>query len=241
MSRTGRLLVVLVANLGLVGALVGVGITAHSLGVFAEGADYLADAAAIAVSLLAIHLGRRPPTPRRPGGYPRATRYAALVNAGWLLLLSLLVVAGAGDRLARGAGEVAGLPVLTVSGAAALVMLAVPSCSAAMRTATAGTSEIPMSASMSVPCSSIPPRMPLRRPAWPSQAGSCTRRAAPTGSTLRWRSSSRSSSATTRSGCSGRSAPRCGAGRQRVGLHRSRTAEPAGGRLRARRRPGRRA
>jgi hypothetical protein len=41
MSRTARLWAVLVANLALVGALIGVGITAHSLGVWAEGADYL--------------------------------------------------------------------------------------------------------------------------------------------------------------------------------------------------------
>lgn len=122
-SRTGRLAVVLVANLALVGALVTVGIDAHSLGVFAEGADYLADAAAIAVSLFAIRLARRPPTPRRPKGYPRATRYAALVNAGWLLVLTLLVTAGATERLAGGVRRVDGLPVLVVSGVAALVML----------------------------------------------------------------------------------------------------------------------
>ena len=123
MGRTARLVVVLVANVLLVGALVAVGIAAHSLGVFAEGADYLADAAAIGVSLLAIRLARRPPTPRRPAGYPKATRYAAAVNAGWLFLVSLVVIAGAVDRLANGVREVAGLPVLVVSGVAALVML----------------------------------------------------------------------------------------------------------------------
>jgi cobalt-zinc-cadmium efflux system protein len=114
--------VVLVANLGLVGALLGVGITAHSLGVWAEGVDYLADAAAIGVSLFAINLAGRPPTPSRPAGYPRATRYAAAVNAGWLLALSLLVAGGAIDRLAVGARQVRGLPVLVVSGIAAAVM-----------------------------------------------------------------------------------------------------------------------
>ena len=122
MSRTSRLWVVLVANLGLVGALLGVGITAHSLGVWAEGVDYLADAAAIGVSVFAIHLAGRPPTPSRPAGYPRATRYAAAVNAGWLLTLSLLVAGGAIDRLAVGARQVRGLPVLVVSGIAAAVM-----------------------------------------------------------------------------------------------------------------------
>lgn len=123
LSRSGRLWAVLASNLALVGALIGVGITAHSVGVYAEGADDLADAAAIGVSLFAIHLAARPPTPRRPQRYPRATRYAALVNAGWLLVLYLLVAAGAIDRLVTGVGEVHGLPVLIVSGIAGLVLL----------------------------------------------------------------------------------------------------------------------
>lgn len=118
-----RLWAVLVGNLTLVGALVDIGLSAHSLGVWAEGADYLADAAAISVSLLAIHLAKRPPTPRRPLGYPKVTLYAAAMNAGWLLTLSALVAAGATERLANGVQEVHGLPVLIVSGVAAVVML----------------------------------------------------------------------------------------------------------------------
>lgn len=124
MSRTARLWAVLVANLALVGALIGVGITARSLGVWAEGVDYLADAAAIGVSLLAIRLSGRAPTTKHHDGYPRATRYAAAVNGGWLLLLSLLVAAGGADRLVAGVRQVHGLPVLIVSGVAAVVMLA---------------------------------------------------------------------------------------------------------------------
>ncbi len=89
----------------------------------AEGADYLADAAAIAVSLLAIWLSNRPPTPSRPQGFPKATAFAALVNGGWLLILSVLVIFGALDRLVATAGEVQGLPVVIVSGIAAVVML----------------------------------------------------------------------------------------------------------------------
>jgi cobalt-zinc-cadmium efflux system protein len=122
-ARTARLWFVFAANLALVGALVGVGITAHSLGVLAEGADYLGDAAAIGVSLVAIHLSARPATPAHPDGYPRATRFAALVNAGWLLILCMLVAAGALDRLITGTREVQGLPVLVVSAVAAVVMV----------------------------------------------------------------------------------------------------------------------
>ena len=121
-QRTGRLWAVMGANLGLVGVLAGVGIAAHSLGVFAEGADYLADAAGIGVSILALHLEARPRTPRRPNGYPMATRYAAAANSTWLLLVTLLVAAGAVDRLVTGPGHVHGLPVLVVSAVAALAM-----------------------------------------------------------------------------------------------------------------------
>jgi cation diffusion facilitator family transporter len=123
-SREKRLTVVLLLNLVLVTALVLVGLLAHSLGVLAAGGDYIADAAAIGVSLFAIWLTRRPPTPARPGGYPNATNIAALVNGGWLLVLSILVVLAAIRRLVSGAGQVEGLPALIVSAAAAVVMLA---------------------------------------------------------------------------------------------------------------------
>ena len=68
MGRTTRLWLVLVLNLVLIVALVVVGFGAHSLGVLAAGADYLADAAAIGVSLIAIRLSTLPPTAARPTG-----------------------------------------------------------------------------------------------------------------------------------------------------------------------------
>jgi len=57
-------------------------------------------------------------------GYPNATSVAALINSGWLLLLELLVAIAAADRLLTGTPQVNGLPVLVVSGIAALVMAA---------------------------------------------------------------------------------------------------------------------
>jgi cobalt-zinc-cadmium efflux system protein len=117
-SRTQRLAVVLLLNLGLITALVVVGLAAHSLAVLAAGADYLADAAAIGVSLLAIWLAAR------PRGYPKATNIAALVNAGWLLTLNIAITVAAIQHLAAGAHRVEGLPVLIVSAIAAAVMLA---------------------------------------------------------------------------------------------------------------------
>jgi len=123
-SRAQRLVVVLALNLALVAALVIAGIAAHFLGVLAEGGDYLLDAGAVAVALLALVLSRRPSTARRPSGYPNATNVAALINAGWLLLLEVAVTAAALVRLATGAPEVHGLPVLVVSGIAAVTMTA---------------------------------------------------------------------------------------------------------------------
>lgn len=124
MSRTQRLIVVLVLNLVLVAGLVVVGVTAHSIAVLAEGGDYLLDAAGVAVALLAIWLAARPPTRTRPDGYPNATNIAALINAGWLLILELLVAAVALDRLVTHRVAVDGLPVLVMSGVAAVAMLA---------------------------------------------------------------------------------------------------------------------
>jgi cobalt-zinc-cadmium efflux system protein len=118
MSRTQRLLIVLVLNLALVAGLVVVGVTAHSLAVLAAGGDYLLDAAGVVVALLAIRLSATgSPVARR-----KASSVAALVNAGWLLILELLVIFAAADRLLRGSAEVHGLPVLIVSAIAALVM-----------------------------------------------------------------------------------------------------------------------
>jgi len=121
-SRTQRLTVVLALNLALVTSLIVVGVTAHSLAVLAEGSDYLLDAAGVGVALLAIRLAERPASRTRPGGYTKATSVAALVNAGWLLILELLVASAAADRLITGTPQVDGLAVLAVSGVAALGM-----------------------------------------------------------------------------------------------------------------------
>jgi Co/Zn/Cd efflux system component len=49
---------------------------------------------------------------------------AALVNCGWLLVLEVLVVGAAAERLITRTPQVHGLPVLIVSGVAALIMTA---------------------------------------------------------------------------------------------------------------------
>jgi len=122
MSRTQRLLVVLLLNLALVAALVTVGVAAHSLAVLAAGGDYLLDAVAVGVAVLAIRLSAPSAKSVRRAGSPNASSIAALINGGWLLVLEVLVASAAAGRLISGTPEVHGLPVLVVSGIAALVM-----------------------------------------------------------------------------------------------------------------------
>jgi cobalt-zinc-cadmium efflux system protein len=122
MSRTQRLLIVLALNLALVTALVAVGVTAHSLAVLAAGGDYLLDAAGVGMALLAIRLSARPASSARRESASQAPNVAALINAGWLLVLEVIVAAAAVHRLITGTHPVDGLPVLIVSGIAALVM-----------------------------------------------------------------------------------------------------------------------
>jgi cobalt-zinc-cadmium efflux system protein len=122
-SKQKRLTIVLLLNVVLIAGLVMVGLRAHSLGVLAAGGDYLADAAAISVSLFAIWVADRPWSARRPGGYPNATNIAALVNAGWLLVLSALVIVAAIGRLVAGAPSVEALGVLIASAVGAVVMV----------------------------------------------------------------------------------------------------------------------
>ena len=124
MSRTQRLGVVLALNLALVLGLVMVGVTAHSLAVLAEGGDYLLDAAGVGVALLAIRLSAGGASRTGQRRHPNATSLAALINAGWLLILELLVAIAGVSRLLTRTSQVSGLPVLVVSGIAAVVMTA---------------------------------------------------------------------------------------------------------------------
>ena len=123
MTRRARLVVVLLLNLVLIAGLVAVGITAHSLGVLAAGGDYLADSGAILLALFAIWLTQRPPSSRRPGGYPHTTAFAALVNGALVGLVVASVMVTAAWRLLRGTGHVHGLPVLVASAVAAGLMI----------------------------------------------------------------------------------------------------------------------
>jgi cobalt-zinc-cadmium efflux system protein len=118
MTQDRRLGLVLGVNLAMVLALLLVGLLAHSLGVLASGADYLGDALGTALSLVALRMSRG------RHGRRRTTSYAALANSSFLLVVTLTVVAEAGHRLSTGAPSIDGVPVVIVSVAAAIAMIA---------------------------------------------------------------------------------------------------------------------
>lgn len=118
MSQDARLVIVLAINLAMVVFLLLVGILAHSLGVLASGVDYLGDGLGAGLSLAALRMSRH------QHGHPRATSFAALANASFLLVLTLAVVIEAVYRLSTGAPSIHGVPVVIVSVLAALAMIA---------------------------------------------------------------------------------------------------------------------
>jgi cobalt-zinc-cadmium efflux system protein len=118
MTPDMRLSLVLGINLGMVLALLLVGLLAHSLGVLASGADYLGDALGAGLSLVALRMSRH------ERGHPRATSYAALANSSFLLFVTLSVVVEAIHRLISGAPSIHGVPVVIVSVIAATAMIA---------------------------------------------------------------------------------------------------------------------
>ena len=89
--RERRLLIVLVLNLVIVVAQAVVGVVAHSLGLVADAGHSLTDVAAVAVSLYAVRLARRPATARRSYGFHRSTVLAAQANAAALIAVSALI------------------------------------------------------------------------------------------------------------------------------------------------------
>lgn len=116
-TQTRRLQIVLALNLALIGGLMIVGITAHSLGVLAAGGDSLADSLAIGLGLFAIRVRDRSAVPSK------ATTRVAVVNSTLLLLVTVVVAVEGVRRLAGHSPEVSGLPVLIASTVTMLVML----------------------------------------------------------------------------------------------------------------------
>lgn len=69
-----------------------------SLALLADAGHMLSDAAALGLSLFAIWIAQRPPTPRRTWGYHRTEILAALANGATLFAISIWVVVEAVER-----------------------------------------------------------------------------------------------------------------------------------------------
>lgn len=91
-----------------------------SLALLADAGHMLSDAAALGLSLFAMWIAQRPPTPKRTWGYYRTEILAALINGATLLALSVWVVIEALDRF-RSPAEV-DAPVMMAISAGGLVV-----------------------------------------------------------------------------------------------------------------------
>lgn len=99
------------------------GIAANSLALLADAGHMFSDAAALALSLVAVILAQRPATAQRTYGFHRAEILAALVNGAALLALAVLIGREAWDRLSE-PPEVRGALLLVVAGGGLAINLA---------------------------------------------------------------------------------------------------------------------
>ncbi|MDP2957049.1 MAG: cation diffusion facilitator family transporter [Longimicrobiales bacterium] len=74
------------------------GLLAGSLALLADAGHMFTDAGSLALSLLAMRMAQRPPSPEKTFGYVRMEILAALVNGATLLFIAVLIVAEAWDR-----------------------------------------------------------------------------------------------------------------------------------------------
>jgi cobalt-zinc-cadmium efflux system protein len=115
--RSRRLVIVLVINLVVVLVQVTGGLVGHSLGLLADAGHNLTDVAAVALSLVAVRLTRRPPTVARSFGYHRSSVLAALANAGLIIAMAMLIAFEALRRLTHPHPVTGGLVVAVALGA----------------------------------------------------------------------------------------------------------------------------
>jgi cobalt-zinc-cadmium efflux system protein len=101
MTRSRRLVWALVCDLSIAVAEVFGGVFAKSAGLLATAGHDLADAGALALALIAVHLATRPATPQRSFGLHRVTILTALVNAVAIVVVSVLVSILAVHRIAH--------------------------------------------------------------------------------------------------------------------------------------------
>jgi cobalt-zinc-cadmium efflux system protein len=115
-----RLTVALLLNLGIVAAQAVAGFGAHSVGLLADAGHNLVDGAGLGLSLFAVQLATRPPTPERSFGYHRSTVLAAQANAAAIFVVTVLVVVESVHRFFS-PQPVQGAPMVVVAAVALVV------------------------------------------------------------------------------------------------------------------------
>jgi cobalt-zinc-cadmium efflux system protein len=90
------------------------GLLSNSLALLADAGHMFTDVGALGLSLVAMRLAQRPPSPRKTYGYVRLEILAALINGAALLFIALLILKEAWERF-RLPPEVDGPLMLTVA------------------------------------------------------------------------------------------------------------------------------
>lgn len=90
------------------------GLVSGSLALLADAGHMFSDVAALALSVFALHLARRPPNDRRTYGLVRLEILAALVNGATLLVIAGMILFEAWQRL-RTPNEIGGVVMLSVA------------------------------------------------------------------------------------------------------------------------------
>ena len=98
------------------------GFVTQSLALLSDAAHMFTDAAALAIALIAIKLGKLPADNKRTFGYQRFEILAALFNAGMLFVVAIYIVYEAYQRLSQPA-EIQSLGMLVVASLGLLVNL----------------------------------------------------------------------------------------------------------------------
>lgn len=115
-----RLTVTLVLVIGYMVAEVVGGLWANSLALLADAGHMLSDAGALALSLLAMSIARRPPSTTHTFGYQRAEILAALVNGALLVAISGTIFVAAYHRIGDPPAVRGGLMMVVSSGGLAV-------------------------------------------------------------------------------------------------------------------------
>lgn len=100
-AHRGRLAIVLVLSLTILIVEVVGSALANSLALLADAGHVLTDVGGIALALVAIWFAQRAPTPKRTYGYLRLEIFAAVINAGLLLLIGAIVLYEGWRRLSE--------------------------------------------------------------------------------------------------------------------------------------------